>query len=62
MITPIPGSGGAPRQRVAGIIDGCFWHGCPEHGRQTFIQNAAGYGPKKTSGNVAATQTLATGP
>jgi DNA mismatch endonuclease (patch repair protein) len=21
-----------PRQRVAIFIDGCFWHGCPEHG------------------------------
>ena len=22
------------RQRVAVFIDGCFWHGCPEHGRK----------------------------
>jgi DNA mismatch endonuclease (patch repair protein) len=22
-----------PRQRVAVFIDGCFWHGCPEHCR-----------------------------
>lgn len=21
-----------PRKRVAIFIDGCFWHGCPEHG------------------------------
>jgi DNA mismatch endonuclease (patch repair protein) len=21
-----------PRQRVAVQVDGCFWHGCPEHG------------------------------
>lgn len=21
-----------PRQRIAVFIDGCFWHGCPEHG------------------------------
>jgi DNA mismatch endonuclease (patch repair protein) len=21
-----------PRQRVAAFVDGCFWHGCPEHG------------------------------
>lgn len=20
------------RQRVAVFVDGCFWHGCPEHG------------------------------
>ncbi|MEW6121709.1 MAG: very short patch repair endonuclease [Pseudomonadota bacterium] len=23
-----------PSQRVAIFIDGCFWHGCPEHGVQ----------------------------
>lgn len=22
------------RQRIAVFIDGCFWHGCPEHHRQ----------------------------
>lgn len=22
------------RQRVAVLIDGCYWHGCPEHHRQ----------------------------
>lgn len=22
-----------PRQRVAVFLDGCFWHGCPEHCR-----------------------------
>jgi DNA mismatch endonuclease, patch repair protein len=22
-----------PRARVAVFIDGCFWHGCPDHGR-----------------------------
>jgi DNA mismatch endonuclease (patch repair protein) len=21
-----------PRARVAVFVDGCFWHGCPEHG------------------------------
>ena len=21
-----------PRARVAVYVDGCFWHGCPEHG------------------------------
>lgn len=21
-----------PRQKLAVFIDGCFWHGCPEHG------------------------------
>jgi len=22
------------RRRVAVFVDGCFWHGCPDHGRQ----------------------------
>jgi DNA mismatch endonuclease, patch repair protein len=22
------------RQRLAVFVDGCFWHGCPKHGRQ----------------------------
>jgi DNA mismatch endonuclease (patch repair protein) len=22
-----------PRYRVAVFVDGCYWHGCPEHGR-----------------------------
>jgi len=22
-----------PRERIAVFIDGCFWHGCPQHGR-----------------------------
>lgn len=21
-----------PRQRIAVFVDGCFWHGCPDHG------------------------------
>jgi DNA mismatch endonuclease (patch repair protein) len=21
-----------PRQRIAVFVDGCFWHGCPQHG------------------------------
>lgn len=28
------------RARVAVFIDGCFWHGCPEHGRRAFQHNA----------------------
>jgi DNA mismatch endonuclease (patch repair protein) len=24
-----------PRHRVAVFVDGCFWHGCPQHGRRT---------------------------
>jgi DNA mismatch endonuclease (patch repair protein) len=25
-----------PRYRVAVFVDGCFWHGCPEHGPKDF--------------------------
>jgi len=24
------------RARVAIFVDGCFWHGCPDHGRKVF--------------------------
>lgn len=24
-----------PGRQVAVFVDGCFWHGCPEHGRKT---------------------------
>lgn len=24
-----------PSRRIAIFVDGCFWHGCPEHGRKT---------------------------
>ena len=24
-----------PSRRLAIFVDGCFWHGCPEHGRRT---------------------------
>jgi DNA mismatch endonuclease (patch repair protein) len=24
-----------PGRRVAVFVDGCFWHGCPRHGRKT---------------------------
>lgn len=24
-----------PRHRVAVFVDGCYWHSCPQHGRQT---------------------------
>lgn len=23
-----------PRERLAIFVDGCFWHGCPKHGRK----------------------------
>ena len=28
-----------PTQRVAVFVDGCFWHGCPEHGRREHRTN-----------------------
>lgn len=40
------------RARVAVFIDGCFWHGCPAHGRSTFNHNA-GYWSVKIATNVA---------
>ncbi|WP_415296883.1 hypothetical protein [Cellulosimicrobium sp. SJTW-1] len=40
------------RARVAVFIDGCFWHGCPEHGQQAFKRNID-YWPSKIAGNVA---------
>src|SRR4051794_4976178 len=33
------------RWRVAVFVDGCFWHGCPEHGTRP-QRNAAYWGPK----------------
>lgn len=30
------------------FIDGCFWHGCPEHGTRTFKTNAAFWEQKIT--------------
>lgn len=29
-----------PTERVAVFVDGCFWHGCPEHGRAKHQTNA----------------------
>ncbi len=34
------------------FIDGCFWHGCPKHGRSTFNHNAE-YWSAKIAANVA---------
>ncbi len=39
------------RARIAVFIDGCFWHGCPEHGRPTFHHNVD-YWPAKIAANV----------
>jgi DNA mismatch endonuclease (patch repair protein) len=40
------------RARVAVFVDGCFWHGCPEHGRRDHATNGW-YWPDKIRGNVA---------
>lgn len=40
------------RVRVAVFIDGCFWHGCPKHGRSSFNHNAD-YWPSKIAANMA---------
>lgn len=34
-----------PRAKVAVFVDGCFWHGCPEHGVQPRT-NSEYWGPK----------------
>ncbi len=34
------------RDRIAVFIDGCFWHGCPEHGPTRFDTNADYWVPK----------------
>ena len=38
--------------RVAVYIDGCFWHGCPEHGNPRPRANS-GYWPAKIQRNQA---------
>ena len=40
------------RQRVAVFVDGCFWHGCPEHGRREWQHNLE-YWPEKIATNRA---------
>lgn len=39
-----------PKERVAVFHDGCYWHGCPEHGVQPRTNSA--YWAKKIRGNV----------
>jgi DNA mismatch endonuclease, patch repair protein len=38
-----------PRQRIAIFLDGCFWHGCPEHG--TMAKANADWWAKKIKAN-----------
>ena len=39
-----------PGAKVAVFVDGCFWHGCPEHG--TWPRNNAEFWRAKIEGNV----------
>lgn len=39
-----------PRVRVAVFVDGCFWHGCPEHG--TAPKTNAPYWSAKIARNI----------
>lgn len=39
-----------PRARVAVFVDGCFWHGCPEHG--TWPRHNADFWREKIAANV----------
>lgn len=34
------------RARLAVFVDGCYWHGCPEHGRREGGLNQEYWGPK----------------
>jgi len=39
-----------PSAKVAVFVDGCFWHGCPEHGRREHRTNGW-YWPNKIAAN-----------
>ncbi|MGH9222702.1 MAG: very short patch repair endonuclease [Acidimicrobiales bacterium] len=39
------------RPRVAVFVDGCFWHGCPEHGQRQHSVNGW-YWPDKIGRNI----------
>lgn len=39
-----------PTERVAVFVDGCFWHGCPEHGQRE-VQENRWYWPEKIASN-----------
>ena len=41
-----------PKSKVAVFVDGCFWHGCPEHGPRVYTTNAW-YWPEKIERNQA---------
>lgn len=55
-IRPLPGLNRRadivfPGAKVAVFVDGCFWHGCPEHGRRVHEVNSW-YWPEKIRRNV----------
>ena len=35
-----------PRIKLAVFVDGCFWHGCPDHGQRSGGSNASYWSPK----------------
>ncbi|QRY48232.1 very short patch repair endonuclease [Mycolicibacterium boenickei] len=39
-----------PRQKVAVFVDGCFWHGCPDH--KTSPKSNAAWWAKKLARNI----------
>lgn len=39
-----------PRKRLAVFVDGCFWHGCPEH--HTIAKTNAEFWAAKVRGNM----------
>ena len=40
-----------PQRRTAIFVDGCFWHGCPQHA--TWPKGNAAFWRKKIAGNIA---------
>ena len=41
-----------PKAKVAVFVDGCFWHGCTDHGRRAHLTNGW-YWPEKIERNKA---------
>jgi DNA mismatch endonuclease, patch repair protein len=42
-----------PKQKIALFVDGCFWHGCPQHGTMpSQAKNNRPFWEKKLAGNV----------
>src|SRR4051794_29865870 len=45
-----------PRHEIAVFVDGCYWHGCPLHGRRTFTGPNAALWEAKMARNRARDQ------